>query len=395
MTMHRVWQRNIMPLEDIYENTLQDAGYCYDKFDISGAGSNIHIHPVEYGFYDAVVWFTGPYFSNYLFDAEAQRALKQYLIDGGKVVLCGDRIAYNMSVVGEDSLGGEFLSGIMGCTYQEEMESAFTKPYIYLQAAPSVSIFGTPKTINPTFLDSLVVYRECPYLKDMSYVVTNTAPPTGYSAQPLLYVLNPDPQYDPADGAIYVERDEGGQCVFVNYDLCAFVNHVRTECDGSAPSGLPAFNPGYYYGRVELMKTILEELFGLPAIAGADVTVDRKPVFRWALGQNTPNPMTSSTSIRFEVARTSDVSIKIYNAMGQLVKTLENRRLDPGAYSVHWDGTNTAGQRVSSGVYFYKMASVQRHQENCACAIATAVRLWRLVADSNRLSWIHTGSLCP
>jgi len=39
------------------------------------------------------------------------------------------------------------------------------------------------------------------------------------------------------------------------------------------------------------------------------------------------------------------------------VKTLENRRLDPGAYSVHWDGTNTAGQRVSSGVYFYKMES--------------------------------------
>jgi flagellar hook assembly protein FlgD len=41
--------------------------------------------------------------------------------------------------------------------------------------------------------------------------------------------------------------------------------------------------------------------------------------------------------------------------MGQLVRTLENRRLGPGPYSVHWDGTNSDGQTVSSGVYFYKM----------------------------------------
>ncbi len=353
---------NLKPLEDIYEKTLRDAGYCYDKFDISGAGSNIHIHPIEYADYDAVVWFTGPSFSNYLFDAEAQRALKQYLTNGGKVVLCGDRIAYNMAVVGEDSLGGEFLSGIMGCTYQGEMESAFAKPYIYLQAAPSVSIFGSPKTINPTFLDLLVIYRECPYLKDMSYVVTNTAPPGGYWAQPLLYVLNPDPEYDPADGAVYVEVLDSGQCVFINYDLCAFVNHTGTWCNGSAPPGMPTFAAGYYYGRAELMRTILEELFGLQSYGwggGGPSSVDRKTTFHWALSQNTPNPMTASTNIRFEVARTSDVSIKVYNAMGQLVKTLKNQRLEPGRYSVHWDGTNASGQRVSSGIYFYRMVSPQ------------------------------------
>ena len=78
--------------------------------------------------YDAVVWFTGPYFSNYLFDKEAQIAIRAYLADGGKVVLCGDRIAYDMAVVGEDSLGGEFLAGVLGTTYQEEMEGAFDKP---------------------------------------------------------------------------------------------------------------------------------------------------------------------------------------------------------------------------------------------------------------------------
>ena len=90
---------------------------------------------------------------------------------------------------------------------------------------------------------------------------------------------------------------------------------------------------------------------------GGGGTSDVKPrtQFKWALGQNFPNPASASTEIRFEIARTSDVSIKIYNAMGQLVRTLEDGRLDPGRYSTHWDGTNTSGHRVSSGVYFYKM----------------------------------------
>jgi hypothetical protein len=248
----------------------------------------------------------------------------------------------------------------MGCTYQDEMEGAFDKPYLYLKAANVVTVFGTPRVINPTFLDTVLVYRECPYLKDMSYVLTNAGPPAGYTAQPLLYVLNPHPDYDPADGAIYVEKPaEGGQCVFVNYDYCAIVNHFRTECDGvTVPAGLPTYLPGYYYGRVELMRTILEELFGLPSSGqgqGGTSGTPKKTVYRWALGQNSPNPCAVSTQIHFEVARTSKVSIKVYNAMGQLVRTLENKRLDPGKHVVHWDGTNSAGQRVSSGVYFYKM----------------------------------------
>jgi hypothetical protein len=352
----------IVPLEDIYEETLRDAGYCYDKFDISGAGSNVHIHPLNYDQYDAVVWFTGPYFSNYLFDKEAQLAIRDYLGAGGKVVMIGDRIAYSMDPDGanEDSLGGEFLSGIMGCDYQAEMESGFTKPYVYLEAVSSVSVFGTPVAVD---LDSLLVYRECPYLKDMSYVVTNASPPTGYTAQPLLEVLDPPIAYDPADGAIYVEYQDVGQCVFINYDFCGWMTHMATECDGNVPTGRPGFTPGYYYGRVDLMRVILEDIMGLPSQgtgAGGTSDVDpKKNTFQWALHQNSPNPAASGTEIRFEVARTSDVSIKVFNAMGQLVKTLENERMQPGKYSLHWDGTNRAGEKVSSGVYFYKMEAGQ------------------------------------
>ncbi len=106
------------------------------------------------------------------------------------------------------------------------------------------------------------------------------------------------------------------------------------------------------------MRTILEDIFMLtPSMpgGGGHSDIPKATQFRWALGQNMPNPVASMTEIRFEVARSSDISIKVYNAMGQLVRTLRDGRVQPGRYSVQWDGTNASGEKVSSGVYFYKM----------------------------------------
>jgi hypothetical protein len=150
--------------------------------------------------------------------------------------------------------------------------------------------------------------------------------------------------------------------VFVNFDLSALINQKRTLCTGVTPAPAPDFNPGNYYGRVDLMKAILNNLFGLPPISGGGGTSDvpKQPaIFHWALSQNSPNPLAAGTQISYEVARTSNVSIKVYNAMGQMVKVLQDGRLEPNKYVATWDGTNQAGERVSSGVYFYKMQTDQ------------------------------------
>jgi hypothetical protein len=348
---------DLKPLHRIYEEVLTDAGYCFDRYDISGAGSNVHIHPVWYRDYDAVVWFTGPYFSNYLFDREAQESLSVFLSDGGKAVICGDRIAYDMGIVGEDSLAGCFLRGILGSDYQDEMEGAFTKPYIYGRATDTLNILGTPVEIRPSLLDSILLYRECPYLKDMTYVVTTSNPCPGYTAQPLLQILNPNPAYDPADAAVYTESNGVGQCVFLNFDLSATVNHERTYCDGDAQTPAPDFDAGTYDGSVELMRVILEDIFGLPSVPGGGPAGVEEPKVhgRWALAQNTPNPCISSTQIRYEVARPCRVTLKVYNARGQIVRVLEDGWKDAGVHRAHWDGRNASGERVSSGVYFYKL----------------------------------------
>jgi hypothetical protein len=351
-------------LEEIYGQTLVDAGYCYDVYDINGAGNNVHIHPLWFDQYDAVVWFTGPHFSNYLFDREAQQAIRSYLQGGGKVVLCGDRIAYNMADPGEgglgyDSLGGEFLSGILGCDYLEEMPSPFAHPYVFVTDVPSVNVFGSPVSLDG---DTLVLYRECPELKDMSYVVTNTSPPMGYTAQAVMTVTNPTP-VGAADAVIYVECDSIGQCVFVNFDLCASINHWQQYCPGAAakglcfpPGGLP---PGWWAGQKKLLLKILQKLLLLASggskgggTAGAEPAGIR---YGWELRQNVPNPCVTSTAIRYEVARPAHVRLQVYNTLGQVVRVLEDGRRQPGTYDVQWDGRNESGKHVSSGVYFYKI----------------------------------------
>ncbi len=73
------------------------------------------------------------------------------------------------------------------------------------------------------------------------------------------------------------------------------------------------------------------------------------------LSQNHPNPFTHETSINFSLIEAGNVRLNVYNMMGQKVSTLVDAQKIPGVYSVKWDGTNSFGQKLSSGMYFYKL----------------------------------------
>jgi hypothetical protein len=72
-----------------------------------------------------------------------------------------------------------------------------------------------------------------------------------------------------------------------------------------------------------------------------------------------PNPFNPVTTIRYSIASAGQVSLKIYNAAGQLVRTLVNEEQAPRAegFAVSWDGTSNESQSVASGVYFYKLTA--------------------------------------
>jgi len=76
-----------------------------------------------------------------------------------------------------------------------------------------------------------------------------------------------------------------------------------------------------------------------------------------ALYAPSPNPTAGSTSIRFDVpTHVGPVKLMVYNVKGQLVRAIVNGESERGRHVSIWDGTNTQGQRVPSGVYFVRLS---------------------------------------
>ncbi len=146
---------------------------------------------------------------------------------------------------------------------------------------------------------------------------------------------------------------------------------IRLQNNGNpvtvTPENLPLANGDSF---------ILEELLGTAVVAthslqnGQPLQISSRAVTQLALRkvtatlptafaveQNYPNPFNPATEIRFALPGASDVEITIYNALGQKVNTLVNRKFDAGFHSVKWNGTDERGSGVSSGIYFYRVSA--------------------------------------
>jgi len=75
------------------------------------------------------------------------------------------------------------------------------------------------------------------------------------------------------------------------------------------------------------------------------------------LGPNVPNPFNPRTEISFNLARSGQTRLSIFDMRGMLVRRLLNEDLPTGSHTAVWDGKNGSGQAVSSGTYFYRLES--------------------------------------
>ena len=98
------------------------------------------------------------------------------------------------------------------------------------------------------------------------------------------------------------------------------------------------------------------------ALAGLDGDQSRSDVLPsvggFKLEQNVPNPFNPVTEIAFQVpSGGAEMSLRIYDVSGRLVRTLVDGYEPSGARSVSWDGTNDTGEKVASGMYTYRLTS--------------------------------------
>ena len=96
----------------------------------------------------------------------------------------------------------------------------------------------------------------------------------------------------------------------------------------------------------KMANIVVQTIYGTPTLP-----------LEYILFQNYPNPFNPSTSVKFQVPKTSDVTITIYDMLGQEVRTLFAGEVMRGNYTVNWNGFNNAGAKVVSGTYIYRMTA--------------------------------------
>jgi|GEM_PF-3033519 len=102
------------------------------------------------------------------------------------------------------------------------------------------------------------------------------------------------------------------------------------------------------YGSYRIYAQLVDALVGTEEQKNPSVLINK-------LEQNSPNPFTKSTEISFQIREKCLTELAIFNAAGQRIKTIIKQTKKPGFYTVRWNGKDTKGRIVSSGVYFYKI----------------------------------------
>ena len=153
-------------------------------------------------------------------------------------------------------------------------------------------------------------------------------------------------------------------------------NHDRTFISGTT-TGEQRVAEWWYYDAETLIPSgtrLIKFIFKLNAFADEGVyfdflhliPVDKREasvfVFdkekRFNLLQNYPNPFNAVTKIEYNNSLSGKVALVIYNVLGQKIKSFQTDYQPAGSYKINWDGTDDSGNRVPSGIYVYKLKTV-------------------------------------
>ena len=117
-------------------------------------------------------------------------------------------------------------------------------------------------------------------------------------------------------------------------------------------------NDSWFDGYIDEIR-ISNIARSFPGVGVAEESTKLPSVY--LLSQNYPNPISKATTISFIIPKAEHVDLKIYNLAGQCVKVLMDEDRKAGSYNVVWNGTDDRGQKLPSGIYFYRLKAGDWH----------------------------------
>ncbi|MCJ7458519.1 MAG: M28 family peptidase [candidate division Zixibacteria bacterium] len=314
-----------MPSSDFQQDSLYSelfSGYqvsFYEYTDISTQPSIIDLGP-----YSTVVWLDDDFqIFNFVTDKD-DNLIKEYLGYGGRFILFS-------------WTGLRRFAGTLPKTFSA---GSFVYDYLHISWAnenPVNDFAGAFPYDTIFYLD--IKSDTLKYISDwqgrLKYVnIFNLRP----GAQPLYYFdsYSDNPAYE---GKVCGLKYDG-----TDYKLAFF--------------GLPL----YYLeapGAKEMVRSLMQD-FGEPL--GVEDHPNVSLPERYMLAQNYPNPFNPTTTLPFSLKVQGSTfkgpihaTLKIYNILGQLVRTLVDEEKAAGSYKIIWDGKDNSGKEVGSGIYFYQL----------------------------------------
>jgi hypothetical protein len=227
-----------------------------------------------------------------------------------------------------------------------------------LQRAFFDSLFAHPEqpAVEALYASKVVLY----YYQDLVYGLNFYGDPTlrVYTRLPAKPEIVTDLKDSGLEVSVSVDGQVAAACRLLLSENGQVLGEYTTSHNGRVTINYPFEKNGHYRLSALIQGATVTQVDYIPSL-GTNVDDDATALVptQFALHQNYPNPFNPSTTIAFDLPISSDVSLRIYNLLGQQIALLIDGSTEAGSCSLTWNGTTESGEPACSGVYFYRLES--------------------------------------
>ncbi|OQX84612.1 hypothetical protein B6D60_09000 [candidate division KSB1 bacterium 4484_87] len=303
-----VWQEPSHSFGFVYGEAVWANNFIFDMC----SNDAIIDSSIDLSEYSGLIWFTGDEGeANETLSLTEQQKLNEFLELGGSFFISGANIAWDLDgdsdCYSTTETDNEFLNSVLGVDYGGE---------IAVPDSVTGDVGGLFDFLNFSLSTS-----------DLSIDSIDVISPLGQSQRCLTAI-------DSLNVGVQNGISDGRKIVFFSFPFEMIASEEK---------------------QAEVMGRILEFFSPLNDVSddhGQSTSGVQVPG-KFSLGQNFPNPFSGLTAIRYNVPLAGKISVKIYNVLGQEVRVLLDKNVQPGAGQIFWDGRDVSGRLVPEGVYFY------------------------------------------